>query len=373
MRPLRFLLQKEFRQMFRDRGFLGQLFIAPLIQLLLMPMAANLTIKNINIAIVDHDHSVTTQKLTDKILSSGYFKLADYTDFNGKADKLIEQDKADIILEIPPGFGRNLIRDNSDQLAIKVNAINGVKASIGFTYLSSIIVDFNNTVRMEWLPPQHISPSPVIDIASSFWYNPLLSYYIFMVPGILVSLITGIAGLSAAFNIVKEKEIGTIEQINVTPIKKYQFILGKLIPFWLTGLVVFSLGLLVAWVVYGIAPLGNIAVMYAFLGFYMFAILGFGLLISTYTETQMQASSLMFLFIMIFNIMSGLFTPYESMPAWAQFVGRLFPVSYFIEVMRMVVIKGSGFSDVAFHIGAVFLIGLVLNVWAILNYRKTSA
>lgn len=358
--------------MFRDRGFVGRLFIAPLIQLLLLPMAANLTIKNINIAIVDHDHSVTTQKLADKILSSGYFKLANYTDFNSKANKLIENDKADIVLEIPQNFGRNLIRDKSQNIAIEVNAINGVKATVGFAYLSSIITDFNNTLRAEWVQPELVSATPTIDVVTSFWYNPLLSYYVFMVPGILVSLITGVAGLSAAFNIVKEKEIGTIEQINVTPIKKWQFILGKLIPFWLTGIVVFTFGLLIARLIYGIVPLGHFIVLYAFLATYMFAILGFGLLISTYTETQMQANSLMFLFMMIFNMMSGLFTPFDSMPQWAQFVAHLFPVSYFIQVMRMVVIKGSGFSDIAYNIGAVFLIGLVLNTWAILNYRKTT-
>ncbi|MGP8215872.1 MAG: ABC transporter permease [Bacteroidia bacterium] len=372
MGALKYLLQKEFRQIFRSKGFLGRLFIAPAIQLILMPMAANYTVKNINIAIVDHDHSTVSQKLTNKILSSGYFKLADYTDFNSKAGKLIEDDKADLVLEFPQGFEKNLIRENIQKVAIQVNAIDGVKASIGFGYLGGIISDFNDDLRLEWVQPERTNPMPTIDVISSYWYNPALTYYIFMVPAILVSLVTGIAGLSAAFNIVKEKEIGTIEQINVTPIKKYEFILGKLLPFIVMGAAVFSFGLLITWAIYGITPLGNIAILYLFLLVFLFAILGFGLLISTYSETQMQANSITFLFMMVFNMMSGLFMPIDSMPGWAKVLTHLFPVSYFIDVMRMVVIKGSGLHDIRMHILFVFLIGLVLNTWAVLNYRKTT-
>jgi ABC-2 type transport system permease protein len=372
MRALRFLMQKEFRQMLRDKGFTGRLFIAPAIQLILLPMAANYTVKNINIAIVDHDHSTVSQKFSNKILSSGYFKLADYTDFNSKAGKLIENDKADLVLEFPEGFERNMIRENNQKISIQVNAINGVKASIGFGYLSGIIADYNNDLRLEWIQPERTNVLPTIDVASSYWYNPTLTYYIYMVPAILVSLITGVAGLSAAFNIVKEKEMGTIEQINVTPIKKYEFILGKLLPFLAVGAVVFSFGLLFSWAIYRIVPLGNIATLYLFMFVFLFAILGFGLLISTYSQTQQQANSIMFLFMMVFNMMSGLYTPIDSMPGWAQVVTHLFPISYFIDVMRMVVIKGSGLHDIRFHILFVFLIGLVLNTWAILNYRKTT-
>jgi ABC-2 type transport system permease protein len=369
MRALKFILQKEFRQMFRDKGFVGRLFIAPAIQLILLPAAANYTIKNVNIAIVDHDHSSVSKKLADKILSSGYFKLADYTDFNSKASRLIDNDKADLVLEIPGQFGKNLYREGKQKIAIQVNAINGVKASLGFAYLNGIINDYNNNIRMQWIEPTRTSPVPVIDVISSFWYNPALTYFIFMVPAILVSLVTG---LSAAFNIVKEKEIGTIEQINVTPIKKYHFILGKLIPYLFVGFVVFSFGLLISWIIYGIIPLGNIALLYLFLEVFLFAILGFGLLVSTYCDTQQQANSLMFLFMMVFNMMSGLYTPIDSMPGWAQVIARLFPISYFIDVMRMVVIKGSGLHDILYNIWAVLLIGIVLNTWAILNYRKTT-
>ena len=210
-----------------------------------------------------------------------------------------------------------------------------------------------------------MNPIPTIDVESSNWYNPNLSYYLFMVPGILVLLVTLVGGNMTSQNIVREKEMGTIEQINVTPIKKYHFILGKLIPFWVLGNIVFTLGLTIAWAVYGIMPLGSIALLYLFVWVYLIAIMGFGLLISTYSETPMQANSLTFFFVQIFNMMGGLYTPIDSMPGWAKVITEIIPISYFIEVMRMIVIKGSHFHDILPHILIVLLMGVILNTWAI--------
>lgn len=176
----------------------------------------------------------------------------------------------------------------------------------------------------------------------------------------------------SALNIVKEKESGTIEQMNVTPVKKFQFILGKLIPFWILGIIVFTVGLIVARLMYGIVPLGSITLLYTFAGVYLFAMVGFGMLISTYSETQLQAMSLIFLCVMIFNMMSGLFTPIDSMPEWAKWIARLIPVTYFINVIRMIVLKGSGLYDVIKDLGILATMGIILNGWAVLNYRKTA-
>ena len=199
-----------------------------------------------------------------------------------------------------------------------------------------------------------------------------MNYRIFMVPGILAILVTMIGGYLSALNIVKEKEIGTIEQINVTPIKKHHFILGKLIPFWILGLIVFSLGLLVSWLVYGIIPLGSIILLYGFVAVYLLAVLGFGLLISTFCDTQQQAMFIAFFFLMIFILMGGLFTPIDSMPDWAKAVTKLNPVSYLIDVMRMIILKGSGIKDVQYHLYIIMLFAIILNSWAVWNYKKTS-
>jgi ABC-2 type transport system permease protein len=173
-------------------------------------------------------------------------------------------------------------------------------------------------------------------------------------------------------NIVREKEIGTIEQINVTPVKKYQFIIGKLIPFWVLGLIIMSIGFVIAWLVYGIIPVGSFFTIYVFAAVYLLAVLGLGLLISTYTSTQQQAMLLSFFMMMIFILLSGLYTSIDSMPEWAKWITRFNPVTYFIEVMRMVVLKGSGLSDLKNHILIVLGFAVLLNGWAIFNYKKRS-
>lgn len=372
MRTIKYLLQKEFKQIFRDKSILRIILIIPVVQLILLPLAANYEVKNINLSVVDNDHSTYSQQLISKVTASGYFRLQSYNASFNEAFANIESDKADLILEIPKGFEKNLIKENESKLFIAVNAINGVKANLGGAYLSSIVRNYNADIRAELTQPMRTNPMPAIEITNANWYNPFMNYHLFMVPGILAFLITMIGGFLCALNIVKEKEIGTIEQINVTPIKKYHFILGKLIPFWVIGMVVFSIGMFISWVVYGIVPMGSLALLYAFVAIYLLAVLGFGLLVSTFCETQQQAMFIAFFFIMIFILMGGLFTSIDSMPPFAKSIAALNPVSYMIDVMRLVVLKGSNLADIQFHLLKIVVFALVLNVWAILNYRKTT-
>jgi ABC-2 type transport system permease protein len=373
MRMLKFLLQKELLQIFRDPGIIRVLFLMPIVQLLILPLAADYTIKNINLGVVDHDHSEYSRKLVNKIVSSGYFRLRDYSPTFNQGLKAIESDKTDLILEIPTHFERDLVKDNQATLFVAVDAINGVKAGLGGAYIQQIIQDYNQDVRMQWIQQPRLNPEPTIDVTYSDWYNPNMNYRVFMVPGILVMLITMIGSTFAANNIVREKEMGTIEQINVSPIKKYQFILGKLIPFWMLALGVLTIGLIIARLVYGIIPLGSYFTIYVFASIYLVAILGLGLLLSTYAQTQQQSMLVSFFVTMIFNLMSGLYTPIESMPAWAQMVTKFNPVSYFIEVMRMVMLKGSSIGDIRTQIFAIIGFAVFFNGWAILNYSKRMA
>jgi ABC-2 type transport system permease protein len=372
MRTIRFLLQKEFRQIFRNKIILAMIMVMPAIQLMILPLAADYEVKNINIAVVDNDRSPYSQRLISTITASGYFRLAAFRHSFDEAYELIERDDADLILEIPAGFERNLIRESEQKLFIAVNAINGVKANLGGSYLSSIVKSFNKDLQFDLMPTISSSLNSSIEIVTTNWYNTLLNYRVFMVPGILAILITMVGGFLSCLNIVKEKEVGTIEQINVTPIKKHHFILGKLVPFWILGNVVFTIGLLISWLLYGIVPDGNLLVLYGFIWVYLLAVLGFGLLISTYCETQQQAMFIMFFFMMVFILMGGLFTSTDSMPQWAQMVARLNPVSYLISVMRMVILKGSSLLDILPHLATTFAFALVLNVWAVINYKKTS-
>jgi ABC-2 type transport system permease protein len=354
MRTIKFLLQKEFKQIFRNKIILAMILVMPAVQLMILPLAADYEIKNINIAVIDHDQSPYSQRLITTITASGYFRLTGINSSYDEAFELIEQDEADLLLEIPAAFEKRLIRENA-------------------AYLATILKMYNNDLRLELVPSSNsIGNQPVIEVASSNWFNVLMNYRVFMVPGILAILVTMIGGFLSALNIVKEKEVGTIEQINVTPIRKHHFILGKLIPFWVLGNIVFTIGLLISWLIYGIVPLGSLFVLYGFVAVYLLSVLGLGLLVSTICDTQQQAMFIMFFFMMIFILLGGLFTSTDSMPEWARFVSKLNPVSYLIDVMRMVILKGSGFGDVWRHLIIVGMFAVALNGWAVLNYKKTS-
>ena len=360
MSVLPYLLAKEFKQIFRNPAILAIIIGMPLIQLLVLPLAANYEVKNINICVVDHDHSSISRRIIGSIQASKFFKLSGHVNAYRKAIHMVEQNEADLILEIPAGMERKLLREKQSKLLIAANAINGVKASLGVAYLTGILAKYNDKIETG------------VDIAVVNWYNPLQLYHLFMVPGILAFLVTMVTGFLSAMNIVKEKEMGTIEQVNVTPITKFEFLLGKLLPFWIIGNVVFALGLLVSFGVYGIISAGSIFLLFAFLWIYLLGILGFGLLVSTYCQTQQQAMLIMFFFMLVFILMGGLLTPIEGMPPWARVIAALNPVTYFIEVVRMVVLKGSGLTDILPQFAAICVFAVVLNVWAVFNYRKVS-
>ena len=193
-----------------------------------------------------------------------------------------------------------------------------------------------------------------------------------MVPGILVILVTMVGAFLSALNIVREKEIGTIEQLNVTPIAKWQFVVGKLVPFWIFGLVMLCIGLTLARLFFGIVPVGSYLLILAYAAVYLFAFLGWGLLISTFVDTQQQAMFISFFFMVIFIMISGLFTNVDSMPDWAIIIARLNPVTYFVEVIRMIVLKGSGFEDIKPQFVKMLGFAFVFNGLAVWNYRKRN-
>ena len=372
MRTLKFLLQKEFIQIFRDPSILRIIFMMPIIQLIILPFAADYEVKNINLSIVDNDHSTYSRQLINKMTASGYFRLTDYSPSFNQAVKMIENDQADLILEIPNNFEKTLVKENAAQILLSINAVNGVKGGLGGAYASNIIRDFNSDIRLQWLKQPSLKPISAIDIVPRYWYNPNMNYKIYMVPGILVILVTMVGSFLAALNIVREKEIGTIEQLNVTPISKFHFLLGKLIPFWVIGLVVLAMGLGVARLVFGIIPVGSLVLIFAYAAVYLLAFLGFGLLISTLVDTQQQAMFLAFFFMMIFIMLGGLYTNIDSMPYWAKVVAQFNPASYYIEVMRMIVLKGSGFEDIKTQFLKMGGFALFFNVLAVWNYRKRN-
>lgn len=372
MRTVIFIIQKEFRQFFRDPSNLRLIFIMPVLQLVLLPWAADYEIKDIKLTIIDNDHSTYSRQLISKITASNYFRLESYAASYTEALKSIEQNRSDLIFEIPAAFEKKLVKENESELFMAINSINGVKANLGGAYLQSIIRDFNREVRLKWIQLPKFNNELTIEITSSNWFNPSMNYKYFMVPGILVILVTLVGANLSAINVVKEKEIGTIEQINVTPIHKYQFILGKLIPFWILGIIVLTIGFAISRFAYGIIPLGSYLVIYCFAAIFLLAVLGLGLLISTYTHSQQQAMLISFFMMMVFILLGGLYTSIDSMPVWAQWITKINPVAYFIEVMRMVVLKGSGFADIRNHLLIMAAFAIILNGWAIYHYKKRA-
>lgn len=363
IRILRLLLEKEFKQIRRDALIPRLIIFMPIIQLIVLPFAANFEMKNVNLAIVDNDRSVTTTHLTDKIVSSGYFKLAAVENSYDDALPFMENNSADIIIEYPLDMAKDLGQEGSVTFSLTANAVNGTKAGLGTSYLASIIRQYN-------LDQAPLHASTPIRIESTHLFNPHLDYKAYMVPGIMAFLLTLVGGFLSALNIVAEKEKGTIEQINVTPVPKSIFLLSKLVPFWIIGLVILTLGMCVAWVIYGFVPTGNVFVIYFFAAIYLIALTGLGLAVSVISATQQQAMFTMFFCSMLFALLSGLFTPISSMPQWAQTITLFNPVRYFVEVMRMIYLKGSFLTDITMHLLIVCGFAIFFNVLAILGYRK---
>lgn len=372
MRTLRFLLQKEFIQIFRDPSILRIIFFMPIMQLMVLPYAADYEVKNINLSIVDSDHSTFSRRLIDKMTASGYFKLVDYSASHKSALNMIEHDDADLILEIPLNFEKDLVKESASNVLLSVNAVNGIKGGLAGAYAANIIRDFNSDIRLQWFKLPSLKATNSIEIVPNIWYNPYMNYKIYMVPGMLVVLVTMVAAFLSSLNIVREKEIGTIEQLNVTPISKVQFLLGKLIPFWVLGLVVLAIGLGASRLAFGIVPVGSVFLIFGYAVVYLLALLGLGLLISTFVDTQQQAMFISFFFMMVFILLGGLYTNIDSMPKWAREVTKLNPVSYFIEVIRMIILKGSTFQDIKNQFWAMCGFAVFFNAYAVWNYRKRA-
>lgn len=374
MKTILFIIQKEFRQIFRNKGMLPVIFVLPLVQLLILSNAASFEIKNIKFSYVDNDHSVASRELISKFEASQYFNIIKSFSSKKEADDQMQTGTVDVILEIPNHFERNLMTEKATNLSVSINAIDGAAAGVENVYISQIINGFNQKIQTQlyqFNDASYVQPVNIVTIPS-FWYNNTLNYKTFMVPGILVLLVTMLTLFLSSMNIVREKEIGTLEQINVTPIKKYQFIIGKLFPFWVLGLVILTVGLTIAKVVFSVPILGNIGLIYFFTSVYLLVILGIGLIISNHSDTQQQAMFVAWFFSVIFILMSGLFTPIESMPQWAQNITLLNPIRYFVEIIRMVMLKGATFSDISKPFFMIVGYAFALNGIAVWSYKKVN-
>ncbi len=366
------IIRKEFTQIFRDKTMLPMIFVLPVIQLIILVNAATLEMKHIEMVVVDKDLSSASRELTGKFKGSPFFTILGNPTSMPQAEDMLKNGKANIILQIPQNFEKNLFSDGKVKIQLLINAINATAAGLTNAYSTNIIADFNRNIIAENISHIKMSFPKSVDVEYSYWYNPELNYKIFMLPGILVILVTIIGMFLSSMNIVREKEMGTIEQINVTPIRKYQFIIGKMVPFWIIALFELGFGLIIGWLFYDVRVEGSFLVLFSFTAVYLLAIMGLGLFVSTISTTQQQVVFINYFFLLTFILMSGIFTPVESMPDWADTVNIFNPFAYFMRVIRMVMLKGSGFQDISrefFAISVYAAITLSLSVW---RYRKTT-
>lgn len=372
MKSIVYILQKEFRQIFRNKTMLPLIFVLPLVQMLLLVYASTFDMKRIDLVVVDHDRSATSLELSGKFDGIPFFNVIETSPSEKLAEDNLLNDRTDAVLIFPAGFEQNLIRENQSKVQLLVNAIDGNSAQLIYNYAVNIIAGFNKNIVAEWMKLPEFNPPASVDITENYWYNPELDYKWFMAPGILAILVTVIGMFLSGMNLVREKEIGTIEQLNVTPVKKYQFIIGKLVPFWIIGLFDLSFGLTIAWIVFDLPIVGSLLTLFVFASIYLVGVLGLGLFISTISETQQQVMFVSFFFMLVFILMGGIFTPVESMPLWAQWADRINPLYYFMRVLRNVVLKGSGLFDLMEEMISLLVLGLVFLTLSIWRYRKTS-
>ena len=354
---IKYLIQKEFLQI-RRNAFLPKLIIMfPIVIMCVMPWVMQMEVKNIVVDVVDIDHTVESQLLMQQIAASNYFIFGGQKATYAEAMKDIEKGKADVILEIRDG-----------KYLIAANAVNGTKGSMGSAYLSQIV---GNAAALRNCS---LSPIGVKDSQFSFLnlYNKGQNYKLYMIPALFAIVMMLMTGFLPTLNIVGEKEAGTIEQINVTPVSKWSFILAKLIPYWLIALFVITVCLLLAWFVYGITPAGPVWLIYVLAMLLALFFSSFGLIVSNYSDTMQQAMFVMWFFVVSIMLLSGLFTPTRSMPQWAYLTTYINPMHYFIDAIRTVFIRGGGLHETAHQVLALAGIGTLMGCWAVQSYKKNS-
>ncbi len=371
------LLKKEVTQL-RRNSFLPRLLVMlPIMLMLVMPWVTTMDVRNIGIAIIDADQSSLSRRMVSHLASSDYFRYSpDYLRYEDAIEALDRGD-IDVVVSIPAHFEYNLQIGCPEPIAIVANGVNATKGSQGMQYSLQTIQTAIQEVQAEKGVTASVADrlhggteGGLIVIENR--YNPTGDYRYFMIPALMIMLLLLVCCFLPAFNIVGEKEKGTMEQLNVTPITPVQFTLAKLVPYWVIGLVELSLAMLLAWLVYDLAPVGNIGIIYLAAVLFIGTMSAFGVIMANVSNTLQQTIFLMFFFVMLFMLMSGLMTPIASMPQWAQYITLAFPTRYFIAIMRAVYLKGTTLVELLPHILA--LLGFMIGFFAIAmkTYKKQS-
>jgi len=376
MRTIFFLVRKEFLQIFRDHTTVFQIFMIPVVQLLVLANAATFDLKQTRILVVDEDRTTVSAGLVDRLEAGRQFRVVRQVASDAVVEHALLDREVTAAIHIPRRFEEDLVHHRRATVQLVLNAEEGAASGIVQSNATEILASYARELELT-LPTMPAGSGTVrsapLDLRTQRWFNPTRNYKHYMVPALMVALTTIIGLLLTAQNITREYELGTLEQLNVTPMTKVQFIAAKLIPFWLLSLFIFSLGLAIGKLVFGIPMRGNLLLVYLALMVYLVVVLGLGLWISTITRTQQQAMFVAFFVILIFLLMGGLFTPVDSMPDWAQRVAQANPVKHFVFIMRAVLVRGAGWETIAAPIAGLAVGGLAILTLAVLRYRKSTA
>jgi ABC-2 type transport system permease protein len=377
VRTIFFLVRKEFLQIFRDRTTVFQIFMIPVVQLLVLANAATFDVKQVALMVVDEDHSTVSAGLVQRLEAGRQFRVMRYTSSDAGVDQALLDRQVTAVLHVPRRFEEDLVRRGRASVQLVLNAEEGATTGLVQSYAASILNAYAReldrslpTARTGAKASVRVAP---LDLRTQRWFNPTRNYKYWMVPALMVSLTTIIGLLLTAQNITRENELGTLEQLNVTPMTKIQFIAAKLIPFWILSMAIFTIGLAIGKLVFGIPMRGNLLLVYLAAAVYLIVVLGMGLGISTVTRTQQQSMFVAFFFVLIFLLMSGLFTPVDSMPDWAQQVAEANPVKHFVSIMRAVLMRGAGIETVGRPILGLGVAGVAVLALAVMRYRKSVA
>lgn len=368
---LKYLLQKEWLQLFRNSFLPKLILVYPLVVMCVIPWVMNMEVKNIRVDMVDLDRSPMSQRLVQRIIASNYFVFNAQRDSYAGAMSDIESGEADVVVTIPANYSRELTQSQASkgvipppQILVSANAANATKGSIGGAYLSQII-----------LP--HLADAIGLDLTNQQMqvqvlnlYNKTLDYKVFMIPALMAMLLMMLCGFLPALNIVSEKESGTIEQINVTPVSRGAFILAKIIPYFVIGLVVVSMCFLLSWGIYGITSQGSYLLVYLLAILLAIIFSALGLVISNYSDTLQQAIFVMWFAIICLMLLSGMYTPTTSMPDWAQYIVAINPMHYFIDGIRTVFVRGGTLESISTEASVLATMAIVLSLVAVWSYRK---
>jgi ABC-2 type transport system permease protein len=372
MRTIYHIIIKEFLQFKRDKRMMIVSFLAPVVQLLLLGYAATTDIKDIPMLVYNQDKSSTSREFVNQFVNSGYFVIKEEVGSSKDIDHYIEDGDVWMALVIPPDFSSKLLamRQTSIQLLADGSDANSANISIGYAtqiigkYSQSILVEFTKRVP-GMIAPARLNPEIRV------WYNPELKSRNFMVPGVLAMVLLIITMTLTSLAIVKEKEIGTLEQLMVTPIKPYQLIIGKLLPFVLIAAIDVALVIIVARFWFGVPLRGSILLLLGLSGLFVLTTLGLGLFVSTISKTQQQAMmTAQFFFFMPFIFFSGFTFPIENMPRVVQYVTYLIPLRFYIDIIRGIFLKGVGIAELWQQVLALLILGIVILTLSFIRYRK---